>query len=380
MRDTLIAASSCQYPADFFRYREAYKSLGAVAELFSQPESRDLYRVLMLAGDTIYADATAGLMDATDPHERFTQQYHKLRNSWAWRKIDTHEKLFSIDDHELIDDWVPLDPGHPDKALRLKRELTRQNGKQTFIDEVLLNVSASGKAYYEKLINGVPVFVVDSRTERSTRNASNINHADMMSDAQMCSLCDWIDQLADQDSVKSDSAIAPKIILSGSILLPRLHSTARRWDVNASHASCLRSDGWDGYPKTMHRVLSHIAKRGLRKVIFVSGDAHIPCICNVRVSSEEHGSINLVSVHGSGLNAPFPFANAVAEDFESFESFVLSSPEHNEKLDVSVSTQFPDVGDGFCAIRTSNVDGWQSCQISFAGKRNNYVLEPFGEL
>jgi len=380
MRDTLIATSSCQYPSDFFRYREAYKSLGAIANLFAHKESKKLHRVVMLAGDLIYADATAGLLDATDPHERFTQQYHKLRNSWAWRDIDSHERLFSIDDHELIDDWVPLHPDHPDADLRKMRQQTREQGKMAFVNEMLASLNTGGKTYYNKLVNELPVFVMDTRTERTARNARNINDASLISDEQLSMLHNWIDDLADQDGDKSDSVIAPKIILSGSILLPRLRSTADRWDIDPSHASCLRSDGWDGYPKTMHQILSHIVKKRLRKVVFVSGDAHIPCLCNVRIVSKEHGSVNIVSVHGSGLNAPFPFANSVAEEFQSIESFALSDDENAEKLDITVNTHFPDVGDGFCTIRTSSVDGRNVCQISFAGKRNNYVPVPFGEV
>jgi len=393
MRDTLIAASSCQFPPDFFRYREAYKSLGAIAKLFSQPENRNAHRVMMLAGDTIYTDATAGLMDATDPHERFTQQYHKLRNSWAWRKIDSHENLFSIDDHELIDDWVPLGSNHPDATLRDQRRKTRENGKQAFITEMQLNTWSNGETYDQYLVNDTPVFVMDSRTERSARNAHNYNRVSMIGDEQMSSLCGWLDQLAVEDKAKSDSAIAPKIILSGSMLLPRLRTSAQSSGAGGSHVSCLRSDGWDGYPETLHKVLSHIVKLGLRRVIFVSGDAHIPCICNVKVSSEIYGSIDLVSVHGSALNAPMPFANALAEEFKSKESFVLSAAgnagENDRKenstnknpLTIKVDTQFPQVGDGFCVIRISNGNRpGKLCQISFAGKRNNYQPELFGQV
>lgn len=396
MRDTLIAASSCQYPPDFFRYRESYKSLGAIAELFSRPENRSLYRVLMLAGDTIYTDATAGLMDATDPHERFTQQYHKLRNSWAWRKIDSHENLFSIDDHELIDDWVQLDSTHPDKLLREERENIRKNGKDAFIKEMQLDKWSNGKTHHKYMVNGTPVFVMDSRTERSARNALNFNRASMIGDEQWTSLRNWMDQLADDDSNKSDSEIAPKIILSGSMLLPRRSFSAQCSGNDTPHVSCLRSDGWDGYPNTMHQVLSHIVKKKLRRVIFVSGDAHIPCICNVSVRSQDYSAINLLSVHGSGLNAPLPFANAVPEDFKSEEGFTLraasnaddsamsraaekavdksavKSADKEAPLHINVKTQFPDVGDGYCVIRISNENGGKTCQISFAGRRNDY--------
>jgi len=387
MRDTLIAASSCQYPPDFFRYRESYKSLGAIADLFSQPENRSIYRVLMLAGDTIYTDATAGLMDATDPHERFTQQYYKLKNNWAWRKIDANERLFSIDDHELIDDWVPLDSKHPDAKLRSDREKTREKGKQAFITEMQLDTWSNNRTHHHYLINDTPVFVMDSRTERSARNALNFNHVSMIGDEQMTSLCEWVDQLAAEDKDKSASEIAPKIILSGSMLLPRRRFSAQSSNGDTPHVSCLRSDGWDGYPRTLHQVLSHIVKKGLRRVIFVSGDAHIPCICNVSVKSKTHGTIDLVSIHASGLNAPLPFANAMKEDYQSEDSFTLSAVRNtsnslvNDKdpLCIKVKTEFPDVGDGYCVIRISNKDGGKSCQISFAGKRYDYKPKLFGE-
>jgi len=307
MRDTLIAVSSCQYPADFFRYREAYKSLGAMAKLFEQPKNREHYRVMMLAGDTIYADATAGVMDPTDPHERFTQQYHKLRNNWAWRKIDAHERLFSLDDHELIDDWAPLDAEHPNAELRAARAKARIDGKRSFLSEMQIDDLSDGNTYYHKLVNGMPIFVMDSRTDRMYRNASNIKRVSMIDDAQMVKLRDWMSALAEKEKDTPDVYVTPKIIMSGSMLLPRLRTSAERWDKDSSYASCLHSDGWDGYPKTMHDVLAHIANIGLRKVIFVSGDAHIPCVCDIKIHSDDDPNVNILSVHGSGLNAPMPF-------------------------------------------------------------------------
>jgi len=303
--------------------------------------------------------------------------------------------LFSIDDHELIDDWVELDPEHPDAELRSERLKTRTDGRDAFIEQMKINNIDSNETYYEYCVNGIPVFVMDSRTERLARRADTIRKAKMISDKQMSLLCKWIEKCAEQDKGKPDSQIAPKIIMSGSMLLPRLRSTAKRWEV--SPASCLRSDGWDGYPRTMHHVLSHILNSGLRKVIFVSGDAHIPCLCKARISSKAHGAIDIVSVHASGLNAPLPFANTMAEEFQSFESFVLRSmhsgsnndrdgdtdfgdTDYEDPLDITVNTYFPEVGDGFCTIRTSYENGWQPCKISFAGKLTNYVPVPFGEV
>lgn len=381
MRDTLIAASSCQYPPDFFRQRESYKSLGAIAEHFSKPENEQFYKVMMLAGDSIYADATAGLMDAKDPHERFTQQYHKLKNGWAWRKFVPHERLFSIDDHELINDWAPLDDKHPDSQLHAQRVDTLTEGKKAFIAEMKIADGSDNRAYYNWIVNCTPIFVMDARTEREARNAVNIKYAKMIHDNQMDSLCRWIDKAAEEDRGKPDAAVRPKIIMSGSMLLPRLCSTAEGWKKKEyPFASSLRSDGWDGFPRTLHRVLAYIAEKGLRRVIFLSGDAHIPSISEVHVKSESHGTANILSVHASGLNAPLPFANAKAEDFQANESFSISTPKGTNALDVSVKTTFPKIGDGFCTIQIGNLKNRHTCQICFAGKRTWYEPIQVAEL
>lgn len=376
MRKTLIALSSCQYPADFFRYRCGYQSLGAVATLFADERYRDMHRVMLLAGDSIYSDPTAGFLDAVDPHERFTQQYHTLRNSWAWKLIDSDESLYSIDDHELVDNWAPLDASHPDQEQKKELETTLKEGRRAFIQEMNIGAQSKDDIYFGKQLNGLPIFVMDTRTEREARNVTNIHEANLISNKQLKALEDWIDQCAQQDKGKSLSEIPPKFILSGSMMTPRLRSVSDRWNQHASGAACLRSDGWDGFPKSQHQVLAKILRSSLQRVVFLSGDAHIPCLCNMTVSDGQH-SITMASVHGSALNAPLPFANAMAEDFARSETFELCSDKASTTLTVTTDTQFPDVGDGFSVIKVSEHDLRYRAEVSFAGRLNDYTPDAY---
>lgn len=373
MSDSLIAVSSCQYPADFFRYRAAYESLGAIADLFTRKENRARHKILMLAGDVIYSDATAGVFDAMDPHERYQQQYDKLKNTWAWKLISTsaHDRMFSIDDHELIEGWEPVDPKFPDPAPRKTRMEIRQQAVDAFVSQPEIAAVSGGKTYYENVVNGLPFFIMDTRTERQYRSAKTVHEATMVSGSQLDKLFRWIDKLADNDRGKSDQEVVPKFIMSGSMLLPRLRSTAQA-SARRSRAAGLKSDGWDGYPFMLHTVLHKIASRELRKVIFLSGDVHIPAICNATIQSETGSKVKIMSVHGSALNAPLPFANARQDDFVKTEELQLCCPKGRNALQLSYNTKFPDVGDGFAVIEVKRNQQGVAGRVSFAGKKRNY--------
>ncbi len=160
------------------------------------------------------------------------------------------------------------------------------------------------------------------------------------------------------------------------MMTPRLKSVSERWSQHASGAACLRSDGWDGYPKTQHQVLAKILESGLQRVVFLSGDAHIPCFCNMTVSDGQR-SVSMASAHGSALNAPLPFANAIAEDFAHRETFELASDKNSNALTVTTDTQFPEVGDGFSVIKIAEDDLQYTAEVSFAGRLNNYIPDEY---
>jgi phosphodiesterase/alkaline phosphatase D-like protein len=105
-----------------------------------------------------------------------------------------------------------------------------------------------------------------------------------------------------------------KFILSSSIVLPRhrLNHASQN-----SAANCIRSDGWDGYPVSLYKMLAMVVDRGIEKLVFVSGDEPIGCYADIQITNLNSGeTAEATSIHCPGLYSPFPFANGRIEGFE----------------------------------------------------------------
>jgi hypothetical protein len=186
-----------------------------------------------------------------------------------------------------------------------------------------------------------------------------------MSEGQMSSLLDWLSEPSDM----------PRVIASPAILLPR-HSRAvqRKLPVSA-----LRSDGWDGYPGSLHQVLAYIAHQKIRNVVFVSGDEHLSCVARIELARPGDDPVIVHSVHCSPLFAPFPFANSEKADLVADESFALHGKTgKGARYRCRVRTEFGPPGDGFAVIRIYRDDcGWtMECDFDRAHNGAPYSL-PF---
>ena len=88
----------------------------------------------------------------------------------------------------------------------------------------------------------------------------------------------------------------------------------------------LRSDAWDGYPASLHRLLAGVYERGTNDVVFLSGNEHLSNVARIQISKlDDPGVVLAHSVHSSALYAPYPFANAIEEDFAGTEEFEFSN-------------------------------------------------------
>ena len=170
-----------------------------------------------------------------------------------------------------------------------------------------------------------------------------------------------------------------RVIASPAILLPR-HARAIQW---GSAASALRSDSWDGFPRTLREVLACIAECQIPNVVFVSGDEHLSCVARVEIEAKGYAPVVLHSVHSSPLYAPFPFANSQRADLVANDNFLLDAiaePQPVEaerrvncgdrigRLCCHVETEFGPPGDGFSVLRFSRSEnGWtMSCDFDRA--------------
>lgn len=332
-----IAFGSCQYPAGLLDRYPAYGSYFRLGRLLREHAWRPDF--LLLLGDQIYSDATAGLFDPTARDDRFVRPYEKLLGNPDVRRVLRRLPVLAmLDDHEIADNWEGA-AGDPQM----------QAGRDAFRGYLRAKERAGAPAWLDFAAQprGFPLFVADTRTERARRSAAGIAQDRIMSERQMQCLLDWLDNAPPE---------RPKFIASPSMVLPRRLLAAR--DISGPH--CLRSDAWDGYPASLTRLLGHIAENGIQHVVLLSGDEHISCDAQVTLSCPGREPVRLRSIHSSGFYAPFPFANSSEADFAGDEDFSFKTG-GGLQVDCQVRTRFYP-GDGFALLRVvaASGGGWRT--------------------
>jgi cholesterol oxidase len=207
--------------------------------------------------------------------------------------------------------------------------------------------------------SGIPFFIADTRTEREARTPQTLLSVHIMGNTQWQELETWLLNLHEKRPQ------TPKVIASPSILLPR-HTA-----MLGHPAHALRSDSWDGYPRSLNRMLALIARHRIRNIIFLSGDEHLSCLSRIELQSDSGAAVVAHSIHSSALYAPYPFANAVPEDLVGEDCFSVCDPEVKApRYTCRVSTYFPDMGDGFAILTLNRKDTarW-NLGVEFCGER-----------
>lgn len=357
--DLCFALASCQYPAGLLDQQPAFASFERLGAHIDKG-GRMAPAFLLLLGDQIYSDATAGLFDPSTLDDRYVRPYEKLFSNKhvksVMRRLPTYMML---DDHEIADNWEPLAHarrGDPNLAAGRMGYLRFQ--RTNALVPSLAAAQAPDCLESTTTLNGFAFFIADTRTEREARSAANSGTACIMSERQFGALLEWLlkQQQADPDR--------PKFIASPSILAPRrLRAIHGSFD-----AHCLRSDAWDGYPASMHRLLAFIAGHGMRNVVFLSGDEHISCVATLHVQPPGASpAISIRSIHSSALYAPYPFANSVAEDFaENVDTFRFADPAQvfSGQFSCSVTADYT-CGDGFALVTAALREGQWRVDCSF---------------
>ena len=339
MTDTVrIVFASCQYPPGLLDGDLAYASYARLNHRLSQANSPTL---LLLLGDQIYSDATAGLQDPVQSAERYDQRYRDWLGQPHVRAI-MQNPLLSVqcmpDDHELVDNWEPLCKTSPNNALN---EWYKQRGLKAFW-RYQRGVTAAPAAGYGPIWQqfqhqGYAFFMMDTRTQRAQRDHRNIRASttlildDLAHAPQTTALEAW---LLEQHRLTPHK---PKLLSSASMLFPR--RTANETDV-------LSMDSWQGYPSSFHRLLAFIAQHQIQKVVFLSGDEHLASIATLTVNTVK--PLKVYSIHCPALYAPLAFANADAADFLGVDSFNIRNGPIN--YPATIDTVFPPTGNGYVEL------------------------------
>jgi cholesterol oxidase len=305
-----FALVSCQYPPGLFDQRPA---AAAYERLQADAAAADGPQFIVLCGDQVYVDETAGAFDpvaapsgpsavqdaAIDRSYELTWSLPAMRHTVARLPV-----IAMLDDHEVEDNWKGLNAEAVPPRDDVKRALGAYVRHQALLNPVrpLVQGGTIGSSFVN-FPGGVPLFVLDTRGRRALRDASNITSAGIVPDAVMQSLCA---QLEKADKAAPSSV---KLIVSPSPILP-----PERFD--PSHpAERLRSDSWSGYPASVVELLGFIRDKNIRRVVFLSGDAHLSSVCSLAFNGD-HGVNQVVSVVSSGLYTPWPFANQRPDDLQ----------------------------------------------------------------
>ena len=318
--------AACQYPPSLLDARQgaerdprragpADASLARMVDFTRNvPEGRAC-SLLLIAGDEIYADASGGLADAHNSVERYTRAYQHFKAGLIRHLPPTLQRIVHApDDHEIEDNWGPvlrsdgredggpwIEPGRA-AAWAARWEPGEREGLHAHF-------------WHRFDWRGVRFFIADARLERQARPQSRLMTARIMGDAQWRALQDW---LAQEDT-------RPRVVLSGSLLLPRRRSVAEYPGAAAA------SDAWDGFPASQHDLLRALWVHGAQDVVFLSGDEHRSGYATAWVGvddgrgglRDDQPKIRLLSLHSSALHAPWPFSVTEHEAFQVPDSFAL---------------------------------------------------------
>jgi phosphodiesterase/alkaline phosphatase D-like protein len=343
---TSFAFGSCQYPGGFIDRAVAYASYRELAERLSADNSGP--RFIVLTGDQVYTDATAGILDPSIRDGRYILPYNRWLQSRAVRTaLRQVPSYMLLDDHEIENDWEELNTANPfDVAIDSYSKYQRHSS------------SMSNQLYFDFVFDMFRFFMLDTRTRREVRDLSNIDTADILDgqdfgDNQLSDLASWI-QRPTHDR--------PKFIVSPSMLLPR-HREATRWD---HRASALHSDGWDGYPASLHELLVMAVTSDTEHVVFLSGDEHVGCIATITVRYTVNGNDfekTMYSIHTPGLFTPYTFANSGEADWTPDAGRQITVGGDNFEYTVTY-TPFP--GEGFAYVNVERTAGaWHlTCQFA----------------
>jgi cholesterol oxidase len=166
-----FALASCQYPPGLMDLECAEASY---LRLYAHLESKDALRpkFLLLCGDQVYLDATAGVFDpaGAEPDDVARRAYELNWRMPSFRKIAARLPIYTmLDDHEVIDNWQPPAVGVEPTAPEVTA-LAAFRSHQSKLNPPPLSTGPGASFAYEFAPGGLPFFVLDSRSRRERRS------------------------------------------------------------------------------------------------------------------------------------------------------------------------------------------------------------------
>jgi hypothetical protein len=356
-----FALGSCQYPPGIVDREPAQESHLRLARRLSAA-TRPVPQMLLLLGDQIYSDATAGLFDPRLDGSR-ARSYELTFRLPAFREVTRAlPTLMVLDDHEVYDGWEPA--RSPDDAAHAQDVAEALALYRRHQHKLAPDSRAEAPFRFQLRPAGFPLFVLDARSRRDARflrggggRGRPLDEALIVPAPVMDELKAWL------EACPKD---APKFIASPSVVLP-----LERRAVEGDEAQRLGIDSWSGYPASLVALLETIAQGRHEHVVFLSGDAHLSLACSMALTLPSGSAVTVHSIVSSGLYAPWAFANERPEDLLLEGAFAFR---HRGAVafDAAISTAAVGTAQGYCVVdvRRAGADGpWKlSVELDLAGE------------
>lgn len=277
--------------------------------------------LLLLMGDQIYLDATAGVMDRRSRPELVLERYQDAWSSPAAKQLLARlPSYMMLDDHEIKNDWEPAT--HEAAMTTVKAEQLAQAAFVAYqwahsprnpasLQPGEQQAAADPRArclWYEFELGGFPFFMMDTRLEREPRHPdasipSGQPGPTIVSPTQMAALASWMARCQTQYGDR------PKFIISPSALVP----------IQSEHAHEARSqcDGWYAYPQSIQDLQRNIFATGCTNPVMLSGDLHASFACKMTLKDASGARASLLSLVFSPQYAPYGFINIRTGDTEA---------------------------------------------------------------
>ncbi|MFT4103383.1 MAG: alkaline phosphatase D family protein, partial [Burkholderiaceae bacterium] len=353
-RGLVFAIGSCMYPPGLFDRPVAQAAYARLSRRLGAEGAADEPGLLLLLGDQVYVDDTAGLFEPTPAGDRYSRPYALTFELDAARDVMRRLPVYPmLDDHEFVDDWEHGRVADVD-------ECRRALGKYQRWQHQLIENDTPIRDDYRYWLQpaGLPMIVLDTRSGRSGRALTaglyegrrlpSIDEAQLIPHRALDEILDKLKQGWSDET--------PKLIASSSALFPLRHEA-----LSGDPGDRLSLDDWGGYPATWTAVLRGIHARKIRNVIFLAGDLHVSLVSSMRLQAPDAaGPDDAVVVHAivsSGLHSPWPFANTRPEELMTDGAFRLPDPLAGVEagagtaLEARIVTHGLSTGNGFAIAR-----------------------------
>lgn len=276
-------ATTCRYPGFAF---ESQRVDAASFDIIADKHS-DASGMIML-GDQIYADATAGLFDKLTSIEKFQERYHAMFRSPGFAKaVRAIPCYMTGDDHEFSNSWSV-----PDASLKPELYAAAQQsyGIYQLSHSPFKNALNVPPFDYFFTSGPVAVYVMDTLSNRNTKVPGE---EEIASKIQLEEFAKWLNELKGFEFV---------ILATGGVVAPGFKAALDgAGDTDVSRAQGL--ENWQAFNAQRIKLLD-ILWVSKAKVLLVSGDYH----CAATASIEKDGK-TMAAVVVPPAYAPMRYVN-----------------------------------------------------------------------